>query len=156
MLDYVAALEATGVDTEEMRDCLVIREFTLRQLAREGEPLNDTYRDVATFVEPVDHYTSEYFPREMFMDYVPLTPKFGVGDIVFKLDYGDGDTDQPRIDEVVITCVLSDVFGVTYNVALHEPHEYMCTSELLEIEEDLLSFNRLELDPRRGRLQIVK
>lgn len=156
MLDHVATLEATGMDSEELQDCLVIREFTLRQLALQGEAINEDYRDAVNFEGPLSDFEPDHFPREMFMDYIAPTPKFNVGDVVFKLNVEDEDEERSSIEEVVITCVYIDIFGVTYDVAPYDPSEEMCTAHDFEVEEDEMSFSRYELDPKRTRLQIVK
>lgn len=120
------------------------------------EAMNETVRKEFENYDDTPMYTPEHFPREWFMDYSPEQPKYGVGDILFLLDYEDGDETKPFIREVVVTCAMSDIFEITYMVATHDPRNPICTSDFFEITEDRLAFRKEELDPRRKRFEVVK
>lgn len=156
MMVRIEQLEAIDLESEQLLDYEEIIEHLLYVKASRGEAMNDEYRDVTAGIDPESHYTPEHFPRDWFMEFQPTTPRFGVGDIVFKLDWTDADPEKPYLEEVVVTCVMCDIFGVTYLVAPHNVKEVMCTSDILEVDEDMLSFRKQELDPRRKHLELVK
>lgn len=143
-------------DARKLEDFDELLKLTLGMRALNLEVMNEEFREDLSHLSEQPYYSPDRFPREWFLHYVPMQPKFGVGDILFMIDTDPNDATRSIISEVVITCVISDIFEITYLVAKHDLNDPLCEAMFHEVEESRLAFRKQELDPRRKHMEVVK